>query len=570
MSIHKSAGKLRKQFRTFLQLVTVILAAVILSSLFFRIDLTAEKRYTLSGYSKRVLKNLHDVVFIRVYLEGDLNIAFLKMQRSVREMLDEFRIYGKDNLQYMFINPFESNDAQIRKDMFNELYEKGLKPVNILSSDKEGGSSEKIIFPGAVITYRGVEVPVNLLQNNPQLSAEENINNSLQLLEFELIKIISSRTKDNTEKVAFVEGHGELDEYQTEDISKEIAWFYQVDRGRIQGKPGVLDSYKAVIIAKPVLRFSEQDKYVLDQYLMKGGRILWFLDRVDVSADSLAMGSTIAMINDLNLDDMLFRYGVRVNPVLVKDLQCNIIPVNVALAGNTPDFRPSPWYYFPLLSSPSAHPITRNLNMIKSEFVNTIDTIGARKGTMKTVLLRTSVYSTFSVAPALISLDEIKLKPNPDEFRSTGMPVAVLLEGTFESVFRNRMVNDIIPGAANELIQMSKPSKMLVVADGDIIRNDVRVTPQGIFSLPLGFDRYTQQTYGNKDFIMNALHYITGNEELIKLRSREITLRLLNKVKIKDEKIFWILINTVLPGLIVIISGIIYNFLRKRKYSTFI
>lgn len=570
MSIGKSAGKLRKQFSTVIQLVTVILIAVILSSFFFRIDLTSEKRYTLSAYSKRVLKNLHDVVFIRVYLEGDLNVAFLKMQRSVREMLDEFRIYGKDNLQYVFINPFESNDAQVRKDMFNELYEKGLKPVNILSSDKEGGSSEKIIFPGAVITYRGVEVPVNLLQNNPQLSAEENINNSLQLLEFELIKIISSRTKDNTEKVAFIEGHGELDEYQTEDISKEIAWFYQVDRGRIQGKPGVLDSYKAVIIAKPALRFSEQDKYVLDQYLMKGGRILWFLDRVDVSTDSLAMGSTMAMINDLNLDDILFRYGVRINPVLIKDLQCNIIPVNVALAGNTPDFRPSPWYYFPLLSSPPAHPITRNLNMIKSEFVNTIDTIGARKGTRKTVLLKSSVYSTFSVAPALISLDEIKLKPNPEEFRSTGMPVAVLLEGTFESVFRNRMVNDIIPDASNDFIQMSKPSKMLVVADGDIIRNDVRVTPQGIFSLPLGFDRYTQQTYGNKDFIMNALHYITGNEELIKLRSREITLRLLNKVKVKKERVFWIMVNTVLPGLIVIIAGVIYNYLRKRKYSTII
>ncbi len=568
MSKIKYAGILIKQIKPAVQIIIVILVAVILSSFFFRIDLTSEKRYTLSAYSKRVLKNLHDVVFVRVYLEGDLNIPFLKMQRSIREMLDEFRIYGKDNLQYLFINPFKSNDAQMRKDMFNELYEKGLKPVNILSNDKEGGSSEKIIFPGAIITYRGVEVPVNLLQNNPQLSAEENINNSLQLLEFELIKIISSRTKDNTEKLAFIEGHGELDEYQTEDISKEIAWFYQVDRGRIQGKPGILDDYKAVIIAKPSLRFSEQDKYVLDQYLMKGGRILWFLDRVEVSTDSLTMGSTLAMINDLNLDDMLFRYGVRVNPVLIKDLQCNIIPVNVALAGNTPDFRPSPWYYFPLLSSPSGHPVTRNLNMIKSEFVNTIDTIGARKGIKKTVLLKSSVYSNYSNAPALISLDEIRLKPDPEEFRSPGMPVAVLLEGTFESVFRNRIVDNIIPGAANDFIDMSQPSKMLVVADGDIIRNDVRITPQGIYSLPLGFDRYTQQTYGNKDFIMNALHYITGNEELIKLRSRELTLRLLNKVKIKEEKLFWILINTVLPGLMVIIAGITYNFLRRRKYTT--
>jgi gliding-associated putative ABC transporter substrate-binding component GldG len=568
MSIKIFSVKIKKQLKPAVQIIIVIFAAVILSSYFFRIDLTSEKRYTLSAYSKRVLKKLNDVVFIRVYLEGDLNIPFLKMQRSIREMLDEFRVYGKDNLQYVFINPFESNDAQIRKDMFNELYEKGLKPVNILSNDKEGGSSEKIIFPGALITYRGIEIPVNLLQNNPQLSAEENINNSLQSLEFELIKIISSRSKDNTEKIAFIEGHGELDEYQTEDISKEIAWFYQVDRGRIQGKPGILDDYKAVIIAKPALRFSEQDKFVLDQYLMKGGRILWFLDRVDVSTDSLTMGSTMAMINDLNLDDMLFRYGVRINPVLIKDLQCNIIPVNVALAGNTPDFRPSPWYYFPLLSSPPEHPVTRNLNMIKSEFVNTIDTIGARKGSKKTVLLKSSIYSTFSVVPALISLDEIRIKPNPEEFKSSGMPVAVILEGTFESVFRNRMVDDIISGAAKDFIETSNATKMLVVADGDIIRNDVRITPQGIYGLPLGFDRYTQQTYGNKDFIMNALHYLTGNEELIKLRSREITLRLLNKVKVKKEKIFWVLANTVLPGIIVIIAGLIYNILRRRKYMS--
>ncbi len=568
MHIKLFSGTIKKQVKPAVQIIIVILTAIILSSFFFRIDLTSEKRYTLSAYSKKVLKRLNDVVFIRVYLDGDLNIPFLKMQRSVREMLDEFRVYGRDNLQYVFINPFESNDAQVRKDMFNELYEKGLKPVNILSNDKEGGSSEKIIFPGAIIAYRGVEVPVNLLQNNPQLSAEENINNSLQLLEFELIKVISSRAKDNTEKLAFIEGHGELDEYQTEDISKEIAWFYQVDRGRIQGKLGILDDYKAVIIAKPALRFNEQDKLVLDQYLMKGGRILWFLDRVDVSTDSLTMDATMAMINDLNLDDMLFRYGIRINPVLIKDLQCNIIPVNVALAGNTPDFRPSPWYYFPLLSSPPGHPVTRNLNMIKSEFVNTIDTIGARKGIIKTVLLKSSVYSTFSVAPALISLDEIRIKPNPEEFRSSGMPVAVLLEGTFESVFRNRMVDNIIPGAAKDFIASGSASKMLVVADGDIIRNDIRITPKGIYSLPLGFDRYTQQTYGNKDFIMNALHYITGNEELIKLRSREITLRLLNKVKVKEEKVFWTLINTALPGVVIIIAGLIYNYLRRRKYTT--
>jgi ABC-2 type transport system permease protein len=560
-------AKTRQHLKLDIQFVTVILLACVLSFFFFRIDLTSEKRYTLSPYTKKVLRNLNDIVYVKVYLDGELNIPFRKMQQSLRETLDEFRVYGKDNLQYTFVNPFESTDAKVREDMFNQLYEKGLKPTNILSNDKEGGSSEKIIFPGALIDYKGVEVPVNLLNNNPGISAEENINNSIQSVEFELIKVISSRSKEKVEKVAFIEGHGELDEYQTKDISNEFSWYYQVDRGRIGGQPGILDEYLAIIIAKPLHRFSEQDKYVIDQYIMKGGRVMWFLDRVDTSLDSLAMGSALAMINDLNLDDMLFRYGVRINPVLLQDLQCNIIPVNVALAGNNPEFRPAPWYYFPLLSPPLDHPVTRNLNMIKTEFVNTIDTIGARKGIVKTILLKSSQFSRVVEAPLLMSLDEIRATPQRKDFGKSGLAVAVMLEGTFESVFQNRMISEIIPGSTRAYLPKSRPTTMLIVADGDVIRNDIRITPQEIVSLPLGYDRYTQQTFGNKDFVMNAMHYLAGNEELINLRSRDITLRLLDKASIKEDRTFWIIINTVLPVVFVMLAGILYNYLRKRRYT---
>jgi len=560
-------AKTRQHLKLDIQMMSVILLAILLSFFFFRIDLTAEKRYTLSPFTKKVLKNLNDIVYVKVYLDGELNIPFRKMQQSLRETLDEFRVYGKDNLQYTFVNPFESTDAKVREDMFNQLYEKGLKPANILSNDKEGGSSEKIVFPCALIDYKGVEVPVNLLRNNPGISAEENIHNSIQSLEFELIKVISSRSKEKVEKVAFIEGHGELDEYQTKDISNEFSWYYQVDRGRIGGQPGILDDYLAVIIAKPSVRFSEQDKYVLDQYIMKGGRVMWFLDRVDISLDSLAVGSALAMINDLNLDDMLFRYGVRINPVLLQDMQCNIIPVNVALAGNNPDFRPAPWYYFPLLSAPRDHPVTKNLNMIKTEFVNTIDTIGARKGAIKTVLLKSSEFSRVVEAPLLMSLDEIRANPQRSDFGRSGLAVAIMLEGTFESVFQNRMISEIIPGPAHEYLSQSRPTAMMIVADGDVIRNDVRVTPQEIMSLQLGLDRYTQQTFGNKDFVMNAMHYLAGNEELVNLRSRDITLRLLDKVKIKEDRTFWVLMNTVLPVVVIILAGIFYNYLRKRKYA---
>ena len=559
--------KARHHLKLDIQVITVLLLAYILSFFFFRIDLTSEKRYTLSPYTKKVLKNLNDIAYVRVYLNGELNIPFRKMQQSLREILDEFRVYGKDNIQYTFINPFESNDAGVREDMFNQLYEKGLKPTNILSNDNEGGSSEKIIFPGALITYKGVEIPVNLLKNNPGIPAEENINNSIQAAEFELIKVISSLSREKAEKVAFIEGHGELDEYQTEDISKELSMYYRVDRGKINGQPGILDDYIAVIIAKPQKHFSEPDKYVLDQYIMKGGRVMWFLDRVETSLDSLAMGSALAVINDLNLEDMLFRYGVRINPVLLQDMQCNLIPVNVALTGNNPEFRPAPWYYFPLLSSPQDNPVTRNLNMIKTEFVNTVDTVGARKGTEKTVLLRSSEFSRVVEAPLIMSLGEIRADPTREDFQKSGLAVAVMLDGTFESVFQNRMISEIMPDSTQSYIPGSRPTKMLIVADGDVIRNDIRVTPREIISLPLGFDRYTQQTFGNKDFVMNAMHYLTGNEELVNLRSREITLRLLDKAKIKEDRPFWIIINTALPVVIIILAGILYNILRKRKYA---
>jgi ABC-2 type transport system permease protein len=560
--------KQQSLIRLIISLVTVILLAYLLSIFFYRIDLTTEKRYTLSAFSKKSLRNLDDVVHVKVYLDGDLNIPFRKMQQSLRETLDEFKVYAGDNLEYEFINPFSGNDARVKESVVKELYEKGLKPTNILDKDKEGGSSEKLVFPGALIHFKGVEIPVNLLKNNPAAGAEENINNSIQAFEFELMRVISSLTADTTEKIAFIEGHGEFNEYQVKDITEELGWYFQVDRGKISGKPGILDQYKAVIIAGPTGPFSEKDKLVLDQYIMRGGKVLWFIDMVNASLDSLSEGgSIIALIRILNIEDLLFRYGSRINPVLVQDVQCNMIPVNVALAGNTADFRPAPWLYSPVLTAPSGHPVTRNLNMIRSEFINCIDTLAARKAIKKTVLLRSSEFSRKVTAPVVISLEEVRLTPQPEQFPDRFLPVAVLLEGSFESAFRNRMISGIFPDTTFQMMEAGVPASMLVVADADIIRNDVRPTPQGILISPLGFDRYTRQTFGNKEFIVNALQYMTGHEELISLRSREITLRLLDKAKLKNYRTRWVLINTICPPLIVVVAGILYAWIRKKKYS---
>jgi gliding-associated putative ABC transporter substrate-binding component GldG len=554
--------------RLLLAIIVIIAVAWILSIKYYRFDLTSEKRYTLSPFTRETLKNLKDEVSITVYLTGDLNIPFYKMKQRLQETLDEFQVYAGEKLKYEFVNPFEGKDSKETDNFLNSLVDKGLKPTNILDSDKEGGSSEKVIIPGALVHCRKVEIPVNLLKNNPGSTAEENINSSIESFEFEFMRVISSLVSDSTEKIAFLEGQGEFNKYQVEDITRELGWNFQVDRGSINGKPGVLDQYKAVIIAGPTQAFNEKDKFVLDQYVMKGGKLLWFVDMVDASLDSISGGNPkVALIRSLNIEDLLFRYGVRINPVLIQDVQCATVPVNVALMGNAPDFRPAPWLYSPLLTAPVNNPVTRNLTMIKAEFAGSIDTIEARKGIKKTALLRTSQYSREVAAPVMITLDEVRLTPRQQDFTRSFIPLAILLEGSFESSFKNRMTASLFPDTAVEVIANGKPSSMLVVADADIIRNEIRPTPKGIMIAPLGFDRFTSRTYGNKDFIVNAIQYMTGHRGLINLRSREIAIRLLDKARLKTEKKKWVIINMIVPPLVVIIAGLIYAWLRKRKFS---
>jgi ABC-2 type transport system permease protein len=552
--------------RLIISILIIILITFISSFFIIRIDLTAGKRFTISPVTKKILKSLDDVVYVKVYLDGDLNIPFKKMQRDIRETLNEFKIYAGKNLEYEFVNPMAEKDEKIRNDVFNELYSKGLRPTNILSTDKEGGTSEKMIFPGAIVVYQGIELPVNLLKNNPGLDAEENIHHSIQSIEYELISTIRSLTSKVTQKIAFIEGHGELDEFQTGDITKELASYFQVDRGQINGEPGILDEYKAIIIAKPAKPFTEADKFVIDQYIMNGGKVLWFIDEVSVNMDSLIDGSTLALISNLNIEDLLFRYGVRINPDLIKDIQCNIIMVNRALAGNPANFMPVPWLYYPLITAPSTHPVTRNLNLIKTEFVSSMDTIGARQNLKKTVLLRSSQYSMTANVPRMISLQEITENPDEGQFTSPNIPVAILVEGIFESAFQNRNIQDFSKGNTS-FKKSSEPNKMLIVSDGDMIRNDIRHTPKGTMILPLGLDKYTQQYFGNKDFIVNAVNYLTDQEGLIQLRTKDFKLRLLDRTKIREERLKWQIINAILPVLLVIVIGIIYNYSRRRRFA---
>jgi ABC-2 type transport system permease protein len=559
------ARSLRELLVASLMLVFVL---IISNYLHLRIDLTAEKRYSLSPETKEVLKDLKDVVFVRVFLDGDLPVGFKNMHTSIREMLDEFRIYGKSNIEYEFINPSASEDSKERERVYTDLYSRGLQVTNIQDKDKEGGSVQKMIVPGAIVGYGGVEMPVNLLRNNPGLSADENLNNSIQSLEYELIHAIKNVSSDTLIKIAFVEGHGELDQYQVGDITKELANFYQVDRGHMDGNAGSLDNYAAVIIAKPRQAFSEADKFVLDQYLMKGGKLLLFLDAVNASLDSMDEGRTVALINQLNLDDQLFRYGVRINPNLVQDIQCGIIPVNSAVQGQASRYIPAPWLYYPLLVGNGEHPATRNINLIKTEFPSSIDTLSNRMNVKKTILLSTSRYSRTLNAPMVINLDEVRERHQQSDFNLSYIPVGVLLEGSFQSVFHNRMLSGLGIKGNYSYIENGKPASLLIVADGDIIRNEVRYTAQGPVIAAVGYDKYSKQTFGNKDFVLNAVNYLTDESGLIKLRNKEFKLRLLDKARIRDQRLKWQLINTLLPVLLVVFTGIFMTFVRSRKYSS--
>lgn len=566
MNIDKSNKAVLDLTKLLMALAGLTLLFLLSQKFYFRIDLTSDKRHTVSESSKIVLEELDDLVYVQVYLDGELNIQLNKFQNSIRETLEELRIHGKPNFEYDIIDPFEGLDNKARNQMLTELHDKGLQAVNMHHKAKDGTTSEKLVIPGAMVRYKDVELPVNLLQNIPSLSSEENFNLSVSALEYQIISTVKNISNANTEKIAFIEGHGELQDVYLADIMKELSKTFQIDRGRINGQPGILDNYKAIIIAGPTLAFSEADKFVIDQYIMKGGKVAWILNGVQTSMDSLAYGVTPALPLNLNLEDQLFRYGVRINPVLLQDIQSNLVPINVALEGSNPDFKPFPWYYHPLVNPSDASAISKNINLVLCRFASTIDTVGSRSGVEKTVLLSSSQMSKVSQAPTYVSLDEVRKQVSKAEFNQSGLIVALALEGQFESVFKNRMVDSYIENAP-QIITESPSTKMIIIADGDLIRNDVRETPQGPVPMPLGFDRYTQQKFGNKQFLSNAISFLTDEDELLELRGREFKLRLLDKSRIQSERQKWQMINLLTPLVIIALSGLLYAQWRKRKYG---
>jgi len=552
----------------FLTLAVLISLALLLGQIRFRIDLTGDKRYTLSGPSKSVLSDLENDVYIQVYLDGEMPVPLRRLRRSVMEILDEFRVASSRKVSYSFINPSEATSNEAREAQYLELYEKGLNPVNAFIDDQEGGNTRKLIFPGMIVNYNGIEIPVNFLKNNQSISHEQNILHSVEGFEYELIQTISTITSDSVQKVAFLEGQGEYSDMEVADITYHLAKYFTIDRGRTGGIPGLLDEYSAVIIAGPSEEFTEADKLVIDQYIMKGGKVLWLLEELQINTDSLATGQTAMFYKPLNIADQLFRYGVRINPEVIQDAEnFGLITISVTTGGQK-QIVPAPWLYYPLLSPSGDHSVTRNINQVWGRYVCPIDTVSPGSGIKKIPLLFTSGLTRAIMPPSIISLKEIDNIPANDKFMQGRKMCAVLLEGQFTSAFRNRMITSIIGDHDHIFIGESVPTRMIVVSDADIIRNDLRGKAPAQEPLPLGQDQYTGQSFGNRDFIINCVNYLVDDKGLLELRSREIKMRLLDKNRVRSEKLYWQLLNMILPVMVVILSGVVFNFYRKRKYST--
>jgi len=576
---------MKKKYKDILRLSIVIFALILINIAaqikFKRIDLTSDKRYTLSPFTKETLRNLDGQITITILLDGDnLPVRFQKFRSAIKETLQEFEVYAGDKLTYKFLNPTDENmDKNERIALYKHLQELGIMPVQ-MEEISQGEVSKIMLFPSVIITYTttrndsvySYDYGLNLLLKDPNYepTSEENINNSIANLEYNLINEIYRITLKKKPKIAFLEGHGELDEIFVLDMERTLGQYYDIRRGRMGGTYGILDDFDVVIVAKPTKPFSKEDKFVLDQYLMKGGKILWLVDGVNVDMDSIFYYDKAfafpANTEELKLNDMFFSYGFRINSDLLQDMYCSPIRLIGVSATGQQQYHTFNWYYFPLLISKENHVINKHIDAIHTNFISSIDTIGTRPGIKRTVLLSTSELSRIIPVnfPYEIRLSEVNNQVDKNLFDKQNIPVSILLEGSFRSAFKGHVVNSMLP-PGEKFIDQSKPTKMIVVSDGDIIRN--AVTSKGEV-VPLDVDKYSNMRFsGNKEFLLNAVNYLCDEQGLMNLRNREFKLRLLSKDKIISQKTFWEIFNTFAPLLLILVFILIINYIHKKKYS---
>ncbi|MBB6610452.1 gliding motility-associated ABC transporter substrate-binding protein GldG [Pontibacter sp. Tf4] len=548
--------------RYLIAIVALVIVNVLVYNYFFRVDLTEDKRYSISPVTKQMLGNLPDEVFVEVYLEGDFPSGFKRLQQTVRETLDEFRIYADGKVRYEFYDPGSITDEKKRTEFMTLLAQKGIQPTN-LKATEEGKQVERLVFPGAVIRYKGKETIVNFLKGNLAATPDERLNQSVEGVEYELATAVRKLAFQGNKTIGYITGQGELEYPHVTALLGSLQEYYRVAMGDLDQIP-TLDGLDLIIVAKPTGTYTEADKYKIDQFIMNGGKAVFFVDALNANLDSLGTGGTFAMPYNLNLDDLLFRYGVRLNPTLIMDLNSGFIPLVTGYSGGRPSTEMINWRYYPVLNKFSKHPITRNLDAVYGKFVGTIDTVKAT-GIRKTPLIYTSPYSRIMQAPVPLTLEEARMEVNPEQYQAGEQPVGYLLEGAFTSLFRNRRAP---AGVANTTVkEQGVPTKIAVFSDGDLIRNDVN--PRSGQAYELGFDRFNNITFANKELAMNTIHYLLDSEGLINIRSKEIKLRPLDRVRVQEEKTYWQVLNLVAPIVLLALFGITRYYLRKRRYEKF-
>lgn len=522
-----------------------------------RVDMTDDKHYSLSEASIELLRKTEASINITLFLQGNLNAGFERLQRATKETIEEMSVHS--DIQFS-IEDLQSSYSK------EEAERMGMRPIVIHEREQDGKTAQTTIYPYALIQYKGKKAVVALLKNTRGLSGEENLNASIEQMEFAFMEALSLLLQTETPRIAIIEGHGEPDETHTYDLMTALSRYFQVDRGQISGIDSIvdahiLDDYRAILILAPQTPFSDQERFIIDQYLMRGGSILWAINGIRLSEEVLQQeGFTPIIPLDLGLSEMFFRYGIRINPALVQDIQCLPIPVNVSSDPEQPNLQPMPWTYAPLLLTSQGSPITRNMGQVMSTFVSPIEAVGGEDGIEKRVLLATSTASCLTATPGKVDLND--MNPNIEQFKYQYIPIAVSLEGVFPSAYAHRMMPDGI--ASDEKIRkQSTPTRQIVIASGSIVINE---TQKGQI-LPMGYDRYSGMQFSNRDMIVNCLLWLTDSEGLINLREKDITLRLLNDKRAHDERLTVQLISTISPIAILALVGGVVMIIRKRKYQ---
>ncbi|MBF0693698.1 MAG: gliding motility-associated ABC transporter substrate-binding protein GldG [Flavobacterium sp.] len=548
-------------------LITIAILIVLnfISSKFFkRVDLTQDKRYTLSETSLQIVENASEPLYVDVFLRGNLPGEFKRLQTETNQLLEEFRAYN-NNIIFQFVDPLENPDESA--EIMQSFVDRGLTPINVTLDDK-GKQTQEVVFPWAVATYGDRSVKVPLLKNMMGASTEEKVISSVQHLEYAFANAFNTVTTPKEKKVAVIKGNGELHDLLIADFVKEIRENYYIGTFTLDSvakQPNetlnYLKRYDLAIIAKPTESFTDQEKLVLDQYIMNGGKTLWLVDQVAMEMDSLYndTGSSVAFPKDLNLNDMFFKYGFRINPVLIKDIMATPISLATGEQGSATQYTQYPWFYSPMIYPAAKHPIVSNLDGIKFEFASAIEPL--KNDIQKTVLLESSQYSKAIGTPVEISLEMVQERPEPAEFKGSGnIPVALLLEGEFKSVYENR----VLPFEEKTFVKRGKNTKMIVISDGDVIRNQYDKNYQ---PLELGFDKWTNNLYANKEFMMNCVNYLLDENGLINIRSKEVNLPLLDKEKVYANYTGAQITTVGLPIVALLVFGVVFTFLRRKKYN---